>query len=441
MISRRIIYVTGRNASRIFKKAPVGAFCIFLSWGVFSFYYVNEEVMGMHVLVADKLSETALQSLKAAGHEVVSNPGLSADELPRAVKGFDILVVRSTKVKKDTVESADSLSLIIRAGAGVNTIDLESASRIGIHVANCPGKNTDAVAELAMGLLIAADRRIADGTFDLRKGVWNKSLYSKAAGLKGRTLAVIGLGSIGSAVAQRAASFGMQVVAWSRSLTPESAKELSIGYCASPTEAARIADAVSVHLAAAAETGHFIGKDFFEAMKSEAIFVNTSRGEIVDTAALKAAIETKNLKVGLDVYEDEPASGDNTFRNTQLSAVVTGTHHIGASTHQASEAIAEEVVNIVRAYQETGIPLHAVNVRAKSSTDISLVVRHYNLAGVLAGVLDELRSEKINIEEMHNSIFEGGKAAVCTMKLDDMPSQSLLKRIREAGNVIQAVLK
>ena len=133
-------------------------------------------LLSMNILIADKLSESAKKDLTALGAVIRFEPGLTADDLPEAVQDAEVLIVRSTKVTKDTIDRASNLSLIIRAGAGVNTIDLEEASTRGIHVANCPGKNADAVAELAMGLIIAADRRIAEGTIDLRNGVWNKKL-------------------------------------------------------------------------------------------------------------------------------------------------------------------------------------------------------------------------------------------------------------------------
>jgi len=147
----------------------------------------------MKILIADKMSKTAISSLEELGHVVVSNPDLKAEDLPGAIGDAEVLIVRSTKVLAATIEAGKSLSLIIRAGAGVNTIDLAKASECGIHVTNCPGKNTEAVAELAMGLLIAADRRIANATAELRAGKWNKKEYGKAAGLKGRTLGIIGV--------------------------------------------------------------------------------------------------------------------------------------------------------------------------------------------------------------------------------------------------------
>ncbi|OQY34337.1 MAG: hypothetical protein B6241_04975 [Spirochaetaceae bacterium 4572_59] len=395
----------------------------------------------MKILIADKLSDTALKDLGSLGAEITFEPGLGAGDLPGAIADAEILIVRSTKVTADTIDKGANLSLIIRAGAGVNTIDLEEASSRGIHVANCPGKNADAVAELAMGLMIAADRRIADGTMDLRNGVWNKKLYGKAAGLKGRTLSVIGMGSIGRGCAERAKAFGMNVAAWSRSLTPEKAEAWGVEYCATPREAASRADALSVHLAAGKATKHFIDKEILDAMKDGSILVNTSRGEVVDTAALKQAIKSKGLKVAIDVYENEPGASDKEFTDTELAALVTGTHHIGASTDQSSDAIAGEVVNIVKAYLETGKPLHQVNHQEKSSGIINLVVRHFNTVGVLAGVLDELRTANINIEEMENSVFSGGQAAVCTLKLDASPSDSILEKVRGIKNVIQIALK
>ena len=395
----------------------------------------------MKILIADKLSESAVTELRATGLEVLMDPDLTAETLPEKISPYGILVVRSTKVTKKTIEAAEKLSLIVRAGAGVNTIDLETASKLGIHVANCPGKNTAAVAELVMGLLIAADRRIAECTSDLRAGIWNKKLYGKAAGIKGRTLGIIGLGAIGSAVAVRAKSFDMHIAAWSRSLTAEKAEELGIEYCTSPEALAEKSDAVTVHLAASAETNHFIDKPFFTAMKDGAIFINTSRGEIVNTEALRNAVVTKGIKAALDVYENEPAASSNEFTDTAFASLITGTHHIGASTDQASEAIAAETVRVIKDYLDTGTPPNVVNLRGKSTTDISLVVRHFNHVGVLASVLDEIRNAGINIEEMQNSIFEGDKAAVCTIKLDDVPDDELLGRIDAADNIINVSVK
>jgi len=395
----------------------------------------------MKILIADSLSESTVAQLEKLGGDVTVDAELTTETLPGVIGDNEVLVVRSTKVTAAVIEAAPALSLIIRAGAGVNTIDIETANQRGIHVANCPGKNTDAVAELAIGHLINADRRIGNATRDMRAGKWGKKEYGKSRGLKGRTLGIIGVGSIGMAVIRRALGLEMRVIGWSRSLTEEKADDLQIGFCRTPREVASAADAVSIHLAATGDTEHFIGKDFFAAMKEGAIFINTSRGEVVDTAELKKAIEAKSLRVGLDVFENEPAAGDPEFSDSRLAEMIFSTPHIGASTDQAAEAIAAEVVNIVRSYMETGRPGNVVNIQEKSPAVNNLVVRHFNRVGVLAGVLDELRNAGINIEEMENHIFMGGQAAACSLKLDDTPSEDVLKRIGSSENVIQVSLK
>ena len=394
----------------------------------------------MNILIADKLSDQAVEDLKALGASIRFEPSLGADDLPASIGNADVLIVRSTKVSAATIDAGSELSLIIRAGAGVNTIDLKHASAQGIHVANCPGKNADAVAELAMGLIIAADRRIAFQASDLKEGKWDKKGYGKAPGLKGRTLGIIGYGSIGKGLAKRAAAFGMPVVAWSRSLTPERAEADGIGFCATPLDVAKTADAVSLHLAAAPETKNLVDGTFLSAMKDGAILINTARGEVVDQVALEKAIDEKGLKVGLDVYAGEPSAGDKTFPHTSLAAKITGTHHVGASTDQAADAIADETVRVVKSFIESGKPVNLVNGQKKSPAPYGLVVRHYNQVGVLAGVLDALKTSGVNVEEMENSVFSGGEAAVCSLKLDQEPKADAMEKIIAQKAVIQTTL-
>ncbi len=395
----------------------------------------------MKILIADKVSSKVVQSLKDGGAKVTLNPDLSDKTLPGAIGDTEVLIVRSTKVTAETIEAGQALSLIIRAGAGVNTIDLKKASARGICVANCPGKNNDAVAELALGLIIAADRRIPDATATLREGKWNKKEFGKARGLKGRTVGIAGLGSIGSALARLCRGLDMTVAAWSRSLTPGKAEELDLEFCPDLETLAARSDAVSVHLALTPETKGLIGAKFFEKMRPGAIFVNTSRGEVVDAAALKEAIAAKKLRVGLDVFDGEPSAGEAPFEARELAgALAAATPHVGASTDQAEEAIGEEVVRIVQAYKATGRPLNTVNFRRKRSAH-SLVVRHFNHVGVLASVLDLLREDGVNIEEMENTIFDGETAAACSLSLDRAPSEKTIEKIRESKEIIRVSLE
>ncbi|MBW2690346.1 MAG: hypothetical protein JRC99_10510 [Deltaproteobacteria bacterium] len=395
----------------------------------------------MKILIADKLADEAVSQLEELGAHVTVDADLNPDTLPASIQDNEVLIVRSTKVKADTIGNATNLSLIIRAGAGVNTIDLKAANEKGIHVANCPGKNTDAVAELAIGLMIAADRRIVNASVDLRNGVWNKKEYGKARGLKGRTLGIIGMGAIGKSVTRKAQGLGMEVIAWSRNLTEDQAAELGIEYKGSINEVAAEADVLSLHLASNDDTRGIINKEFLAQMKDGSILINSARGEVVNTKDLKTAIKEKGLRVGFDVFEDEPTGGKADFNDTELADLITCTPHVGASTDQSTAAVADEVINIIKAYKNTGKPLNGVNQRQKSTAQNNLVVRHFNQVGVLAGVFDALRYEKINIEEMENMIFETGCAASCSLKLDVQPSAALIEKIASAENIIQVMLK
>jgi D-3-phosphoglycerate dehydrogenase len=394
----------------------------------------------MKTLIADKLPLATIHALEALGCDVVVKSELDANSLPSAIMGFDILIVRSTQVTRQTIEAGKELSLIIRAGAGVNTIDLEAASQRGIHVSNCPGKNTEAVAELAIGLLLACDRRIPQAAAEMRGGQWKKGEFGKARGVKGRMLGVIGLGNIGMAVIALAKALEMDVVAWSRSLTPEKAEALGIAYAASPLAIAAQADAVSLHVAYSKELRHLVNAEFLAALKPGAILINTARGDLMDTAALKEAIKSKGLRVGLDVFENEPKSNAEPFVDTELATLAICTPHIGASTDQASEAITEEAVRIVRSYLETGMPVNVVNVRIKPITTHKLVARHYNRVGVLSSILFTLKGEGINIEEMQNTIFACGTTATCSLRLDKLPSPATVALMSAHADIIQVTV-
>jgi D-3-phosphoglycerate dehydrogenase len=382
----------------------------------------------MLVLIADKFEESGRDGLEAISCAISYQPDLKDEALVEAIRQIkpDVIVVRSTKVTEPMLD-AGPVKLVVRAGAGFNTIDVTAASRRGIYVANCPGKNSIAVAELAFALILALDRRVVDNVNSLRRGEWNKKEFSKARGLFGRTLGLIGLGKIGQEMISRAHAFGMPVIAWSRSLTPERAGVLGVEYRSSTAEIAREADIVSVHLALKPETKGFIGANFFDAMRPGAYFINTSRGEVVDQSALVEAMKTRGIRAGLDVYAAEPASSKDEFIDPIANEVnLYGTHHIGASTDQAQEAIAAETVRIVREFKETGKVPNVVNLARQTPATHRLVVRHLDRPGVLASVLDAIKAQQINVQEMENIVFEGAEAAVARINLDKAPDQNLL---------------
>ena len=393
----------------------------------------------LNILIADKFEASGISSLQAAGCEVVCDPELNPENLPAAVAEHDpdVLIVRSTKVPEPVFESARNLSLVIRAGAGYDNINVAAASARGVFVANCPGKNAIAVAEIAWGLILACDRRIPDQTIDLRQGVWNKKEYAKAKGLYGRTLGIIGLGRIGREVAARGKAFGMNVIGWSRSLTQEKADELGIGFCSSAINLAKMSDVISVNLAATPETKHFIDESICKSMKDGASLINTSRGSVVDENALAKAIREKGIRVGLDVYADQPSPADKNISNPIVNEPhVYGTHHCGASTDQSQLAIAAETVRIVRVYASTGVVPNCVNRAASTPATTLLTVRHLNRPGVLAHVFYTLGQASINVEEMENIIYAGAEAACARIQLDDAPSDDIITAIRANEHVL-----
>ena len=396
----------------------------------------------MKVLVADKFEESGLSGLKGLGCEVLFEPKLEGASLGArlAESGAEVLIVRSTPVTAAEMEQGKALALIIRAGAGVNTIDLAAASARAIAVSNCPGKNSIAVAELAWGFILALDRRIAEQTADLKAGVWNKAEYGKAKGLAGRTLGVIGLGSIGREVVARARAFAMPVLAWSRSLDDAGAQALGVARAASIHELAQASDVVTVHLALTKETRGMIDAAFFGAMKAGSFFVNTSRGEVVDSSALAAAIGGKGLRAGLDVFSKEPEGGTGAFEDPIGKSVgVIGTHHVGASTEQAQNAIAAETVRIVRIYKATGAVPNAVNLSDRTPATHLLSIRHRDRVGVLAHIFGELRAAGINVEQTENVVFAGAEAACARIQVDREPDEAVLDAIRKGSPDILSV--
>ncbi|MFG0330549.1 MAG: phosphoglycerate dehydrogenase [Phycisphaerales bacterium] len=395
----------------------------------------------MKVLIADKFEQVGIDGLKELGCEVEYHPGV-ADDLPAKIKELDpsVLIVRSTKVPAAALEAAGRLALIIRAGAGYDTIDVGRASSLGIFVANCPGKNSIAVAELVMGLLLCCDRRLPDQTAELRDGKWNKKEYAKARGLHGRTLGVVGLGQIGYEVATRARAFGMKVVAWSRSLTTEKAESLGLEYAATPLDVARVADAISINVAATADTENLIDRAFIEAMKPDAYLINTSRGSVIDEDALRDGIRNKGLRAGLDVYKNEPPAAGKEFSNPIVHEPgVYGTHHVGASTDQAQVAIAHETLRIVESFLESGEVPNCVNRLARSSATHVLSVRHRNRPGVLAHVFHVLADHSINVEEVENIIYHGAEATCARVHIDDAPPNGAIDQIRSGNDNIISV--
>jgi D-3-phosphoglycerate dehydrogenase len=394
----------------------------------------------MRVLFADSVGGSAVTDLEARGHSCVLDSKLQAGDLANAVGGFDVLVVRSTKVGREVFEAADRLALVIRAGAGTNTIDTEAAAARGVLVANLPGRNAAAVAELTMGLLLAVDRRIVDGTVDLRAGRWDKKTYSTARGLLGSTMGILGLGSIGLEVAQRASAFGVDVRALAKpdrsADAQRRAADLGIGMAASLSELLPACDIVSLHLPSSPDTVGLVDESFLALMGPGTILLNTSRGELVDEDALLKALDDRDLRAGLDVFADEPAAGSAEWSSPLAQHPrVVATHHIGASTQQAQHAIAAGVVEILDAFVQGETP-NCVNLTPGRLGSATLTVRHLDRVGVLAHVLDRLSRAGLNVEHMENRVFCGASAAVATIDVAGSPSEDVLADLGTLPDVL-----
>ena len=394
---------------------------------------------GLRILVADSLDQQAVDELGSRGHTVEVDSSLGKHDLAERIPGFDVLVVRSTKVTEAVFAAADRLALVVRAGAGTNTIDTTAAASRGVLVANVPGRNAAAVAELTLGLLLAVDRRIPDNVADLRAGRWNKKLYGKADGLLGTTMGILGLGSIGLAVAERATAFGIKVQALDKPRAPYAearVAELGITLLGSLEELLTSSDIVTLHVPAGAETSGLVDATFLEQLRPGAILINTSRGEVVDEEALLGALDAGRVRVGLDVYADEPGGGPGEWVSTLAQHPhVVGTHHIGASTEQAQRATAAGVVEIVDAFTE-GRAHNCVNLAPSRLGSVTLTVRHLDQPGVLARVLDLLSQARLNVEQMENRVFRGGEAAMASIDVAGSVPPELLQELSDVPHVL-----
>lgn len=397
----------------------------------------------MRLLIADKLHPRAVEELRSLPVDVLYEPELTKETLETKLAGVGILVVRSKEVTRKALEGARQLNLIVRAGAETATIDVKAASERGVYVANCPGKNSSAVSELVFGLLVSIDRRIPDAVASLRSGKWERTEYAKSEGLIGKTIGIAGLGAIGRDVAARAKTFGLNPIGWSRSLSPARAAELGIGHASSLEELASKSDILTVHLALNDRTRNIVNRRIFDAMPKRGIFINCARPDLVDYEAMRDAITQKGLRVGIDVVPNEPRGKKeipaDLFNLAPASATggfLYATPHIAASTDSAQLAIATETVRVIRSFLLEGTVPNVVNVMNLSTARHQMVIRMLDKVGTLANVLAVIKRHGINVEEVTNTVFEGGDASCAKLRVVSRPSEACMHEIRAFEEVL-----
>ena len=298
----------------------------------------------IRVLTNDGLEDGAIAELQAAGVEVVNNH-IEQDKVGEALKEFDAVVIRSaTKLTKEVIdaEAGGKLKLIVRAGVGVDNIDLQAAKDNGIEVKNTPNASSNSVAELAIAHMFAVARFVNISNVTMRNGEWNKKKY-KGIEISGKTLGIIGMGRIGRSLAQKATALGMKVV-----YTDLFGKQEGLSYdFLEMEELLKVSDFISLHVPYDKTKGSLIGKKEFELMKDGVVLINCARGKVVEEAALLEALDSgKVAGAGVDVFEEEPTKNEALVNHPKVSV----TPHIGASTNEAQVRIGEEVVSTIKTF-------------------------------------------------------------------------------------------
>jgi len=385
------------------------------------------------VLISDSLAPQGIEILEAAeGIEVVDSPGLSPEALLEAISDADGLIIRSgTQVTAEVIAAAKQLSVVGRAGIGVDNVDVGAATARGIVVMNTPGGNTVTTAEHAIALLVSLARHIPQATASMKAGKWDKKTYVGTE-LFARTLGVLGLGNIGRIVAERARGLGMKVVAYDPFLSSEAASKLDVELLDLDAVLAR-ADVLSVHVPRTPDTAGLIGKDAFAKMKRGVLLVNAARGGIVDEAALLEALEAGQVGgAALDVFEQEPPAADHPLVSHPR---VICTPHLGASTEQAQLNVALAVAEQVRDYLLTGVINNAVNVPSISK-ELASRIRPYLVLGEklgrFQGQLCTGAIEQIEIE------YSGAAAELDVAPITVAVLKGLLEPVTDSVNMVNA---
>lgn len=395
----------------------------------------------MKILIACRLPDLAVAELRTLNSTVDYQPALTAETLANSIAGVGILIVDALRISPDVIHRGKELEMIIRAGQGPGNVAIEEASAQGIFVTHCPEKDAVAVAEHVMGLLLALDRRTVEQTAALRAGKWSRSEFLDARGLAGRTLGMIGAGRAMLELAHRASAFGMKLLAWSPAPL-DAQPSPNIELCDWPREVARRSEMVAIVTNGPLDGLSPIDADFFQSLPVGASVVVAGRHFVIDEAALASAVRDRRLRVALDVHSSEPASDSSRFRSQLLQIPeVIGTHHTAGVAVHSTDSIAAEIVRIVRTFLVSGDVVNCINLCERSPATWQLLLRVKDQVGVLASILDAVRADGINAEEIGVRVFTGAKAAWISIALDERPSTEALTAIRSIHDVLHLELR
>ncbi len=396
----------------------------------------------MKILVVCTLPDFALNELRALGSELIVRPDLPSEQIAAHIRDVAILIVDRRRVPSEAVAAGQTLQMIVRAGTIVSNIALEEASTRGIFVVNCPNKDGPAIAELMLGMAIALDRRLLDNARAASEGRAPPAELLGARGLAGRTLGILGYSAISRHLVHRARGLEMSVLAWSAALTSDESRLPEVEFCAWPRELAARSDVVTVFGPPEGAETVLVNSEFVQSMRPGGLLVHVGHPGVLDEAALAAAVSAGRLRVAADIYGSESLGEPSRIRS-RLAEVpgVLLTRYLGGSTEQARYAVAAEVVRIVRQYLLSGEVLNCVNLLERSPATWQLVLRLRDTVGVMAAVMDCIRADGVNAEEITSRVFRGARAACCNISLAERPSAEAIEAIRRLDGVLHLHLR
>lgn len=389
----------------------------------------------MKILVAWEMPDAALDDLRTLGCDVVSIPDAAGAAFLHELREATALVIGRTPLPADAIAAAKSLQIIVRCGSEASNIAIDEASTQGVFVCTTPHRTALAVAEMMLGMMLTLDRQL----------VWKKGESGPATlphGLAGRTLGLLGYSHAGRALARRAAALEMNVLAWSPTETPESLRGEPVSLCTWSRDVARQSDVIAVHADPADGEDMLLDAEFIESIRegADVVFVGHPGG--LDESALESAIKSRRLRVAIDWIGAERAR-ETARSRSRLADLPTVLMTVGLAerTMQARVAVAAEAVRVLRQFFVAGAVENCINLLSRSPATWQLVLRLRDAVGVMAGIMDAIRSDGINAEEIGTRVFVGARAAWCTIAVDERPSTEALAAIRALPGVLHLELR